>query len=433
MTVDRFEGQLPEILVELALPRTPDYIDDILSQTARTRQRPGWTFPERWLPMDLAVNVPTGTRQMVWRGLGILVLIGVLIAIAIVAAGSRQHRLPAPFGPAANGSLLYERDGDIYLVDAGLSHERLLIGGATIDSAATWSRDGSRIFFTRTLAGGLAVMSADPDGRDVRQASVTLLSAPESFDLSPTSTELAVIDIDSISGLGTLRILSLVDGGMRTLDLGTLEPTNFVAWRPGASNEIIFGGHPGGAQSDLGLYAIRSDGTGLRELTLQHDESIDDGSIATQFSFQSISLAADGSTAAYWNWETTVRPPHKCFVHLLDLTSGLDRRVTFDPSANCELLPVFSPDGKTIVVERQTKEGIAQLFVAPVDAGAPGVLVGPSYAYESRNGFALSPDGTKIIFVPNAAKGSVITLATGAVEDSGVRFVGVPSWQRLAP
>ena len=49
---ERYERRLPELLDELAAPRTPAYFDDILGQVGRTRQRPGWTFPERWLPMS---------------------------------------------------------------------------------------------------------------------------------------------------------------------------------------------------------------------------------------------------------------------------------------------------------------------------------------------------------------------------------------------
>jgi dipeptidyl aminopeptidase/acylaminoacyl peptidase len=372
-----------------------------------------------------------------WRALGVLALIGVLLAIAIVAVGSRQHRLPAPFGPAANGSLIYDRDGDIYVADGDVSNERLLIGGPTNDYAVTWSRDGSRIFFARDVAGGVAVMTADLNGQEVRQVSGSLLIGHESHDLSPSSTELAVID--RVSERRTLRILSLTgDGGMRTLDLGTLEPTKFVAWRPGASNEIIFGGHPGGEQTLLGLYAIRSDGTGFRQLVLQHDDSIDGAPVPTQYSFQGLSMTADGSTAAYWNWETLVQPGHSCFIHLLDLTSGLDRRMTFDPSAHCEAGPLFAPDGKTIVAERGNLDSTSQLFVAPVGGGGPGVAVGPAYNYRSRQGFGLSPDGTKVIWVPTPtlahdAGGRLITLATGAVEESNVQFLDVPSWQRLSP
>ncbi|MEX1168850.1 MAG: hypothetical protein WEE50_01780, partial [Chloroflexota bacterium] len=55
MPTDRFERQLPVLLTELAEPRTPDYLDDLLWQTANTSQRPAWSLLERWLPMlDIA-------------------------------------------------------------------------------------------------------------------------------------------------------------------------------------------------------------------------------------------------------------------------------------------------------------------------------------------------------------------------------------------
>ena len=64
--IDRFERQLPDRLAELAGARTPDYFDDLLAQTARTRQRPAWTFLERWLPMDLATP-RAATARIPWR------------------------------------------------------------------------------------------------------------------------------------------------------------------------------------------------------------------------------------------------------------------------------------------------------------------------------------------------------------------------------
>ena len=49
---DRFETRLPELMTELADPGYPDYVTDMLRQTARTRQRPAWSAPERWLPVS---------------------------------------------------------------------------------------------------------------------------------------------------------------------------------------------------------------------------------------------------------------------------------------------------------------------------------------------------------------------------------------------
>src|SRR5262249_59391411 len=114
---DRFERQLPDVLTDLSMPSVPDYFDDLLSRTARTPQRPGWTFPQRWLAMDFALQRPVGSRQIPWRTLGVILVVAVLVAIAIVTVGSRHRTLPAPFGPASNGSIIYGRDGDIYLAD----------------------------------------------------------------------------------------------------------------------------------------------------------------------------------------------------------------------------------------------------------------------------------------------------------------------------
>ena len=57
MTVDRrFERHLPEILEDLYLGPSPMYRDEVLAAAVRPRQRAAWTFPGRWLPMDVATR-----------------------------------------------------------------------------------------------------------------------------------------------------------------------------------------------------------------------------------------------------------------------------------------------------------------------------------------------------------------------------------------
>jgi hypothetical protein len=52
MTPDpRVERSLPDILADLYPRSAPAYRDDLLQRTARTRQRPAWTFPGRWFQM----------------------------------------------------------------------------------------------------------------------------------------------------------------------------------------------------------------------------------------------------------------------------------------------------------------------------------------------------------------------------------------------
>ena len=71
----------------LAGTSTPALRNDILAQTSRTRQRPAWTFPERWLPMT--VRTPAFTAVPPMRTALFLLLIG---AADGRARGERRHR-----------------------------------------------------------------------------------------------------------------------------------------------------------------------------------------------------------------------------------------------------------------------------------------------------------------------------------------------------
>ena len=98
---DRFEQDLPELMTELAAARVPDYLDDMLRQSARTRQRPRWSALERWIPMGVIARTAP-VRQVPWRSIVVAALLIVLAAAAVALfVGSRQRRLPPPFGPPA--------------------------------------------------------------------------------------------------------------------------------------------------------------------------------------------------------------------------------------------------------------------------------------------------------------------------------------------
>ena len=74
----RFEQDLPALLADMYVAGTPDYRDDLVQQIARVRQRPAWTFPERWLPMDFATKAMPGAPRIPWRIVGVLALLAVL-------------------------------------------------------------------------------------------------------------------------------------------------------------------------------------------------------------------------------------------------------------------------------------------------------------------------------------------------------------------
>ena len=81
------------------------------------------------------------------------------MALAIVGS---QRRVPAPFGPAANGVVVYATaSGDIATVDPATGLTTTIVAGPEPDRAPTFSRDGTRIAFIRQVAGGDEVYVVD--------------------------------------------------------------------------------------------------------------------------------------------------------------------------------------------------------------------------------------------------------------------------------
>src|SRR6476661_1371515 len=131
---DRFERSIPELMTELAPLGAPDYVDDLLQRSARTRQRPAWSALERWIPMaDLTGRLATAPR-VPWRQVATALLIIALLAVAAaVFVGSRTPKLPAPFGVARNGLLVYASGGDIFTVDPVTGVRTAIVTGPEID------------------------------------------------------------------------------------------------------------------------------------------------------------------------------------------------------------------------------------------------------------------------------------------------------------
>lgn len=98
--IDRFERQLPAALTDLADPRTPDYVTDILGLTARTRQRPAWASIERWLPMQTLVSPRLGLMWALVAGT-IALIVGGLVLTAGGPPRSAPTVAPSPSASAA--------------------------------------------------------------------------------------------------------------------------------------------------------------------------------------------------------------------------------------------------------------------------------------------------------------------------------------------
>src|SRR4051812_47173835 len=114
---------------------------DLMERIGISRQHPAWLA--RALSHEVASGLRIGARYFaVATQIAIAVLLLALaLVFALAFAGSRT-RLPAPFGPAANGAMIFDRDGDIQLFDVTTGHEEALVAGADHDKSPQWSRDG---------------------------------------------------------------------------------------------------------------------------------------------------------------------------------------------------------------------------------------------------------------------------------------------------
>jgi hypothetical protein len=414
---ERFDRTVADWLHEDARQHMPDHLADVLGRTSRTRQRPWWSSHERWLPLDTTFARRMPAMRPAWL---LLIVFAALVAIvAISVVGSRTKPLPAPFGPAANGSMLFEDGGDISAAGPD-GVPRVLVGGATNDFSPWFAHDGTRFAFLREEGDELPrFMVADANGGNVRPLSAGALYQPDWWDWSPDGRQLIVFH--TLDGQRALSILEADGSGrLTTLDLGPVVPEGWADFRPPDGREIVFRGRPSAGAPERTMYAIHPDGTGLRSIApiLSNDNAYNDTSIAP-----------DGSRLLYWNWEADTSPDRMgAHTHSLDLVTGVDQPVTFDWTAESEVTAVFSPDGRNILLERQLP---AQLLVVPADLSTRGTRIGPAFDYQDPSRFGFSPDGLQVILSVGDSATQAYRVSDGA--SLGQWPYPVSTWQRLAP
>jgi Tol biopolymer transport system component len=404
---DAFERELTAWFIDTAAPRTPDYATDIVQLAATVRQRPRWTFPERWLPMSVITLVPRPARPIPWRTIGGLALLALLLAaVAILYVGS--PRLPPPFGLAANGLVAYTQDGDILTVDPGTGVRAWITSGNEQDREARWSLDGTRLAFLRALPLGTPtpVMPAE-----------TVVIVDQAGKVAAKSTPIARIDIDAfawspdgrsiaVGGDSVLSVVDADDGGVTRLEVGYLDLD--VYWRPGDGREILFHG------------MTRDGGRGLVVVDVDRP---DDGRLLVAESIDE-SLRPNGWTPDGRRLLYTSDARSGVRLHVLDLTTGND--IVIDAAHGH-----VSNDGRRILALKG--EGPC---VVSIEGGACDVIASPDRAYEGgfASGVQWAPDDAWILIREADQPGRAFLLdPTGGMERPPTwAESGGESWQRRA-
>jgi Tol biopolymer transport system component len=428
----RFDRNFADLLAELAEPQFPDYFDDVLTQAIGHRQRPAWTFPERWIPMGVLTRRLTLFPALPGRTVGILMLLLLLLlATVVIGVGAlllQQQRPAPPFGIAANGLIAYSYEGDIYTRDLATGESRLIVGGPAFDVGPWFSRDGSQIIFARVLETEpqevVTMMSVDAAG-----AAERTLVAPEAAgevhwsDISPEGRLFAVVN--SAEGTPGLSVVELASGTRTPVDLA-INPTEFE-WTVDSRGFIIRGED---AQGAAALYYVNVDGTDLRQLT---ETARGNGQFMSPFP-----ISHDGRYLAYSSFRGNA-----LYLHMLDLET--DEVTIWLPPIGVGMAtgwPAFSPDNEKIAYvnysQPSSTEISAQVMVGPIEGGtAAAQPVGPLVRIpQMTRGLAVqfSPDGESLLITSDAGEAWLASVASLAYDEiSFARDEFPPAWQRRAP
>jgi WD40 repeat protein len=380
MSTDRLERRLPEVLAELSLPRTPDYVDDLLSRTARMPQRPGWTFIERWFPMStMALRLPV--RQPALR---LLVMVAILAALVIASVAwyvGSHPKAPPLFGPARNGLVVTAAGGGIVTIDPATGDTATLVAGRSLCCLEV-APDGQHVAYLDVPVNG-----ADPtglrvaalDGKIVEDVPADLLKGLNGYEWAPQGD----------------RLLLTNTSGMAAIDIGTGQVTRYslpiavtgAGWI-GATGDILLSSRTSD-QAPLHVYRLAAGASNPTEIATL--DNVVGGPI----------VSPDGSRFTYFIWGPEPRLQGR--VHVFDLASGVDTAITpeddvsnVDPHAVEG--PQWSPDGSSIAA-LWFGTGFDQIAIISASGGPP-TFVGPKLpenALQAGVGVQFSPDGQSVL------------------------------------
>lgn len=390
---DAFARLVTTWLDEEAVAGPPDYLGEVLTRTSVTRQRPAWLSPGRWLPVTMTTSVRPAPMPPVARYLLLAVLLVVLVVAAIVVAGNRPPRLPSPFGPAANGRVIFDADGAIVSIRPDGSDPRVLVDASAHASTPYVSPDGTKIaYYTNdpSMVAGGALWIAGIDGSGARNATGPSLVLDPLVEPSWSPDSTRVVFAATYLGEMTLLVAS-VDAPARPLAVPSSSPDGphhwlQPEWSP-SGEWIAF------ADEDPMLAAtiavIRPDGSGFRPIPTKLTAA--QGMLGVQL------WAPDLTNRLAFG--IGLGADCKCSgIGVVDVDTGQESLVSDDPGV-AEFGPTWSQDGTHLAFRRGWDIVVRPVGDDPADRSHEKTLVDQLFITP----MAWSPDGRKLIGLGRSA------------------------------
>jgi hypothetical protein len=419
MTSELSRNRLADILDDLAGSGRYDYTASILGLTSTTRQRPAWRFPARWLPLPELVGgdaIPLGSRA---GSLALLLVLAMLLTVFAALQAGRRQSVPAPFGPAHNGALVFANGGQLFIADGPASTPRVFVDGPEQDNLPIFSPSGKRLLFLRrdagTADGPSSLMVTDADG-----ARVDRLTEPieglNGIAWLPDGSGIAF----GQEVLGEPRIVTYpVDHRPATvLELGL--PAGWPAWRPPNGAQVAFLGR---VDDSWTVHVSNADGTQSHDLGVAGREP---------------AWSPDGSRLVVdTGGGPTTGVTRGGRLHLLDIdASGRPTRDTsleFDARNDAEMRAIWSPDGSRLAFIA-ARDGRFILAIGNTDGTGYREIGVPSTSDASLNSvWSWSPDGSVVVQTFDDGATWLLDPGGDAPREAPFGPGAFTTWQRTAP